>query len=54
MTAQPTERDRENDPDETEGRALYRARADAKAAADVNVARRRAAIRSLSEDPANG
>lgn len=34
------DRRRSNDPDETEGRALYRARAEAEASRSINMARK--------------
>lgn len=41
--------DTENGPDETAGRALYRARADATANAEMNLAKRRARIKKTEQ-----
>lgn len=43
---------RDVDPDETEGRALYRAQADALARAQMSMARRRVTLKRKSPSPA--
>lgn len=43
------EKSRDDDPDETEGRALYRAQADATANAEMNLAKRRARIKKTEQ-----